>query len=95
MRYTLEQLKNLTPIERNNFIDLLIAHFYGVSSLERIGICSQIKCHIIDLKNDKEDILLAMQLLKIPILFDNVHNSFWFLNHYRRVSFLKAIKTAE
>lgn len=84
--YTLEQIKNFTPIERNRFIDEIIVYIKRKPNKEWMYLF----VYFID------DIFLYKDVcteLNVPIL--GLFDSTWFDNEHDRISFLKSIKTAQ
>ena len=86
--YTLEQIKNFTPEQRNNMIDEIIKFCQWSSR----SICSYIlhKTDFIYQDIPRNQYFIA---LKIPLVKD--FWICWFETMEQRITFLKAIKTAE
>lgn len=86
--YTLEQIKNFTPKERNEFIDELIKIISGYN-IFYVSIFTAISNSTFGIWKYEQK-LEVMEIIKIP-----KSDQLWSVNYKDRISFLKALKTAE
>mgnify|MGYP003619518630 CR=1 FL=1 len=84
--YTLEQIKNFTPIERNEFIDEILKYIENNYRLIHYFFVEKT-----DYNDNHNELYFYYVYANIPI--GNI--DFNIINHTEVISFLKSIKTAE